>query len=160
MPANVSLNTIESFLSQKRIALVGISRQPQDIGKSLLEELRQRGHEVFPINPAVSEIFGQRCFARLQEIQPPPDAALILTSPSVTNSVVRDCAAAGVKHVWMYRAGARTQGSVSEEAVQFCRDHGIEVVPGQCPFMYLSPVRHVHWVHRLIFKIKGRYPSK
>jgi predicted CoA-binding protein len=94
----------------------------------------------------------------VQDIHPAPDAALLLTSPEVTNSVVRDCVEAGIKRIWMYRGGG--QGSVSAEAVEYCRTHGVELVPGQCPFMYLSPVRSAHRFHRFIFKITGKYPHK
>jgi acyl-CoA synthetase (NDP forming) len=101
---------------------------------------------------------GRRCFARVQEIQPAPDAALLLTSPAVTNSVVRDCAEAGIKRIWMYRAGG--QGSVSAEAVEFCRTQGIDLVAGQCPFMFLPPVHGAHRFHRFFFKITGQYPRR
>jgi uncharacterized protein len=157
-PANVSLNTIESFLSEKRIAMVGMSRERKHISSLLCEEFCRRGYDVLPVNPNAAEIMGRRCFARVQDIQPAPDAALLLTPPAVTNSVVRDCAEAGIKRIWMYRGGG--QGSVSAEAVEFCRAHGIEVVPGQCPFMFLSPVRSVHRVHRFISRITGHYPRR
>jgi predicted CoA-binding protein len=96
--------------------------------------------------------------SRVQDIQPAPDAALLRTSPTVPNSVVRDCAEAGIKGIWMYRGGG--QGSVTAEAVEFCRTHGIEVVPGQCPFMFLPPLRSVHRFHRFIFKLTGHYPHR
>jgi predicted CoA-binding protein len=136
--------------------MVGISREPKNISTQLFEELCRHGYEVLPVNPNVTEIMGQRCFARVQDIQPAPDAALLMTSPAITNSVVRDCAEAGIKRIWMYQGGG--QGSVSAEAVEFCRAHGIEVVPGQCPFMYLAPVRSVHRFHRFLSKITGHYP--
>src|SRR5512147_1723617 len=135
-PPNVSLNTVEDFLSQKRIAMVGISRERQNIGPALLDEFSRLGYEVLLVNPNATEIMGRHCFARLQDIQPAPDAALILTSPAITNTVVRDCAEAGIKRVWMYRGGGK--GSVSDEAVEFCHANGIELVPGQCPFMFLK----------------------
>jgi predicted CoA-binding protein len=153
---NVSLSTIETFLSQKRIAIVGISRERRNIGSSLLEEFSRHGCEVLPVNPNATEIMGRRCFARVQDINPAPDAALLLTAPAVTSSVVRDCADAGVKRIWMYRGGG--QGSVSAEALEFCRAHGIEVVPGQCPFMFLAPVHGVHRFHRFLTRITGHYP--
>ncbi len=157
-PANVSLDTIESFLKQKRIAMVGVSRARREIGILLLEEFRRHGYEVFPVNPNVPEIMGERCFARVQDIQPAPDAALLLTSPAVTDSVVRDCAEAGLKRIWMYRGGG--QGAVSADAVEFCRAHGIDLVPGQCPFMFLAPVRSIHRFHRFLVKLTGKYPRK
>ncbi len=159
MPAaDVSLNTIEDFLAQERIAMVGMSRERHHISAMMLEEFSRRGYEVLPVNPHAPEIMGRRCFARVQDIQPAPDVALLTTPAAVTDSVVRDCAEAGIKRIWMYRAGG--EGAVSAEAVEFCRAQGIEVVPGECPLMFLRPVRHVHWVHRLICKITGSYPRR
>ncbi len=157
-PAHVSLDTIEDFLARKRVVLVGISRKRQEIGTALLEAFTQRGYEVLLVNPNVKEKMGQRCFARVQEIQPAPDWALLLTSPAVTSAVVRDCAEAGIKRVWMYRGGG--QGAVSAEAVEFCREHGIDVVQGACPLMFLAPVRNIHWVHRCFSKLLGHYPRR
>lgn len=156
--SSVSLNAIEDFLAQKRIAMVGISRERMNIGVSLLEEFTRQGYEVLPVNPKAQEIAGKHCFARVQDIHPAPDAALLLTSPSVTNGVVRDCAEAGIKKIWMYRGGGK--GSVSTEAVDFCRTHGMELVPGECPFMFLRPVKGVHWVHRFFRKLTGKYPRR
>ena len=155
---NVSLNTIEDFLSYKRVAIVGISRTPREIGIPLFEYFTRCGFEVLLVNPNTPEILGQQCFAHVQDIQPAPDWALLLTSSKVTDSVVRDCAEAGIKRVWMYRGGGR--GAVSDAAVEFCRKEGIEVVPGACPFMFLSPVRSVHWVHRCFSKLFGHYPRR
>jgi len=137
--------------------MVGISRQPRVIGAQLLEKFTRLGYEVMPANPNIPEIMGRHCYARVQDIQPAPGAALLLTSPAVTKTVVQDCAEAGIHHIWMYRGGG--QGAVSDEAVAFCREHEINVIPGQCPFMFLKPVSGIHWCHRLIFKIKGAYPK-
>jgi len=93
---NVLLPVIEAFLAHKRIAMIGISRERLNIGTSLLEEFTQHGYDVVPVNPNISEISGQRCYSRVQEIQPGVDAALLLTSPKVTAAVVRDCAEAGI----------------------------------------------------------------
>jgi len=153
---NVSLETIEDFLSQKRIAMVGISREPKDFSLSMFEELCRRGYDVVPVNPRASEVQGRRCFARVQDIQPPVDAALLMTSPEVTNAVVKDCAEAGIHRVWMYRAGGK--GAVSPQAIQFCREHDIQVVPGQCPFMFWRDAGTGHRLHGFIRKITGRYP--
>lgn len=153
-----SLNAIEEFLAQKRIAFVGLSREPRNIGTTLVQEFEKRGCMVLPVNPKVDEISGHRCYARVQDIQPPPDAVLLLTSPQVTDAVIRDCAEAGIRRVWMYRGGGR--GAVSTAAVKYCQEHGIDVVAGQCPLMYLDPVHGVHWFHRFLVKITGYYPHR
>jgi uncharacterized protein len=151
-----SLETIEKFFAQKRIAMVGISRDPKSFSATLFQEFSRRGYEVVPVNPNSKEMLGRRCFARLQDVQPPVQAALLMTPPAGSEAVVRDCANAGVKFVWLYRAAG--QGAVSEEALRFCAQHSIEVIPGECPYMFWDDAGFLHGVHGLIRKITGRYP--
>ena len=155
MPAH-TLRTIETFLAQKRLAFVGLSRDAKDFSRMLLAELETRGYDVVPVNPNATEVAGKRCFPSVSAIQPPVEAALLLTTALATDDVVIDCAAAGVRYIWMYRAVGR--GAVSEAAVAFCRAKGIEVVAGECPFMYLP---HTQWFHRLhggFRKVTGTFP--
>ena len=152
-----SLETIEDFLAQRRIAMIGVSRNPKDLSSMLFEELRKRGYDMVPVNPKAGQVLGQACFARVQEIQPPVDAALLMTNAEVTDTVVSDCAAAGIRRIWMYRAGGK--GAVSKKAVEFCHEHGIQVVPGQCPFMFLPGIGGVHKFHGFVRKIIGRFPK-
>jgi uncharacterized protein len=153
---SVALETIEDFLAQKRIAMVGVSRERKDFSVTLFEEMCRRGYDVVPVNPNASQLSGRPCFARVQDIQPPVDAVLLMTSAAVTDSVVKDCAQAGIRRVWMYRAGGK--GAVSPQAVRFCKEHEIQVVPGQCPFMFWRDAGTGHRLHGLIRKITGRYP--
>jgi uncharacterized protein len=157
MTANrASLEIIEDFLAQKRIAMVGISRDPGSDSGRLFEELRGRGYDVVPVNPNTAELQGRRCFARVQDIQPPVEGALVMTTPDVTETVVNDCAEAGIRRVWMYRGIGK--GSVSEKAVSFCEERRMRVVPGQCPFMFLPEAAGFHRFHGFVRKIMGRYP--
>ncbi len=153
---SASLETIEDFLAQKRIAMAGISRDPKSFSVNLFEELCRRGYDVVPVNPNAAEVQGRRCFARVQDIQPPVEAVVLMTSSEATEKVVHDCVEAGISRVWMYRAGGK--GAVSPDAVQYCQEHGIDVVPGQCPFMFLPKAAGFHRFHGLIRKITGRYP--
>lgn len=153
-----SLETIRDFLAQKRIAFVGISRDPHDFSLTLFEEFCRRGYDMVPVNPAVEEVMGRPCAMRVQDIDPPVDAALLMTSPASTETVVRDCALAGIRRIWMYRA--RGEGAVSPAAVDFCRAHGIAVVPGQCPFMFWRDAAGFHRLHGFIRRITGRYPRQ
>lgn len=152
-----SLDIIEDFLSQKRIALVGMSRDPKSFSALLFKELSSRGYDLVPVNPNVQEVLGRKCFARVQDIQPPVDAALLLTSPQVTDAVVRDCAECGIRRVWMHRAGG--QGAVSENAIDFCREREIRVIPGECPLMFLPQIGGIHGLHGFFRKLLGRYPK-
>ena len=157
MRYSTSLETIEDFLAQKRIAMIGASRDPKDFSSALFEELRKQGYEVIPVNPKAPAVMGERCFPRIQDVQPPVDTALLMTSADVTDAVVRDCAEAGIRRIWMYRAGGK--GAVSPAAVAFCLKHGIQVVPGQCPFMFLPQTSGIHKFHGFTRKITGSYPK-
>src|SRR5579863_2936476 len=141
-PPTSSLEVIQDFLSQKRIALIGISRDPKSFSLLLFEELCRRGYDVVPVNPKTPNVMGRPCFARVQDIEPPVDGALVMTSAAKTDTVVADCAEAGIRRVWMYRAAG--QGAVSQKAVEFCTQHGMQVIPGECPFMFLTPASGIH----------------
>jgi len=156
MATHASLETIGDFLAQKRIAMAGISRDPASFSVNLFKELCRRGYDVVPVNPHATEVEGRRCFARVQDIQPAVDAALLMTSPEATEAVVNDCAEAHIARVWMYRAAGK--GSVSAKAVAFCREHGIQVIPGECPFMFLPEAAGFHRFHGFVRKITGSYP--
>lgn len=151
-----SMECIQDFLGQKRIAVVGVSRTQGDFSRTLFREFRERGYEAIPVNPDVSEIEGQPCYARVQDIQPPVDGALLMTSPAITAKVVQDCADAHVNRIWMHRGGGK--GAVNDDAVAFCHSHGMSVIPGECPFMFLPNGAWFHQFHGLLKKISGSYP--
>lgn len=148
---------ITQFLENKRFAAVGVSRTPKDFTRMLVEEFRRRGYDVVPVNPGIPEIEGKKCYPSVQAINPPVSAALLLTSPEVTEKVVEDCIAAGVTQVWMHRAVGR--GAVSPSAVEACRARGVNVIVGECPFMFFPKTGFPHRVHGLIRKILRTYPA-
>ncbi len=158
MSRNASLQTIEDFLAQKRIAMVGISRNPRDFSVQLFDQFCRRGYDMVPVNPGVTDVLGHPCFARVQDIQPPVDAAILMTSAAITETVIRDCAEAGIRLVWMYSAG--NQGAVSQSAVDFCHTHNIQVIPGECPFMFWRDAGAGHRLHGFILKLFRRYPRR
>jgi predicted CoA-binding protein len=157
MPTNMT--DIREFLALRRIALVGVSRDPKDFSRYLLREMCTRGYDMVPVNPAAQgEFEKRRCFAGVEEINPPVEGALILTPPQETEQIVRDCAAAGIRHLWMHRSGG--QGSVSKAAVDFCREKGMHLVEGYCPFMFLPQTPFFHRVHGFLLKVTGGYPRE
>jgi predicted CoA-binding protein len=151
------IETIRRFLAIDRFAMVGVSHSPSEFSRALWREFRARNYDVVPVNPSAGEIDGRRCYARVQDIQPPVKAVLLMTAPAVTDVVVRDCAEAGVELVWMHRASGA--GAVSPEAVLFCDAHGIAVIPGECPMMFLENTGWIHRAHGWVRRITGRYPS-
>lgn len=157
MPTNIE--DIREFLGLKRIALVGLSRNPKHFSRILFADMRKRGYDMVPVNPTTTELENSRCFARVQDIEPSVEAALIMTPASDTGRVVRDCAEAGIRRVWMYRAGKRG-GSVSPAAADFCGKEGIRLVEGHCPYMFFPDTPIFHRLHGFILKLIGGYPRQ
>ncbi len=151
-----TLGSIQEFLGRKRFAVVGVSRNPRDFTRGLFRELRQRGYDAVPVNPGLSEVEGVACFHSVTEVSPPVEAALLMTSSAVTPQVVRECAQAGVRQVWMHRAGGA--GAVNPEAVEFCRSNGMALVEGECPYMFLPEAAFFHRFHGFCRKLFGGYP--
>jgi predicted CoA-binding protein len=151
---------IQQFLASRRLALVGVSRNPKDFSRALLRELLGRGYEAIPVNPAAAEVEGRRCFRRVSEFTPAVEAALLLTPPERSAAAVRDCLAAGVRRVWFHRGAGL--GAVSPEALELCREAGVLVVPGACAFMYLPRTGLPHRVHGFFHRLrrKARGPAQ
>jgi uncharacterized protein len=155
MPIN-SRAAIDRFLASKRVAFIGLSSNPSDFSRRLFEEFVDRGYDVIPVNPKLNEVNGQPCYSNVENIAPAVDAALVITSADASEQVVRQCAAAGVKRVWLYRAAGR--GSVSDGALKACGEFKIDVVAGECPFMFLSGSHFPHNVHGWVKKLTFTYP--
>ena len=148
---------ITEFLNCNRLAMVGVSRNPKDFTRALFREFTERGYDVIPVNPNTDEIEGRRSYARVTEIQPPVDAALLLTPARTSLAIVLECAEAGVQRVWLHRGAGI--GAVSDAAVRFCRGNGIKVVVGECPFMFLRDTGWFHRAHGMLRKLVGSYPG-
>ncbi|ACG72287.1 CoA-binding domain protein [Anaeromyxobacter sp. K] len=141
----LSVDRAREFLATRRIAVAGVSRDEKDFSRYLFGELVARGYDAVPVNPALAEVDGRRAFASLADIEPPVEAALILTPRSATEGVVADALRAGIRRIWLHRgAGA---GSATAGALALCRASGVEPVHDLCPFMVLTGTAFPHRFH-------------
>ncbi len=136
---------VQDFLTQKRIAVVGVSDKRETGCNLAYQRFKDAGYEVFAVNPRIASFQGDACYPDLKSIPSKPDAVFILASPKVTDQVVNQCVDLGIKHVWMHCMMGTKPGlvpsmtSVSHSAVDVCKAHGIAVIPGSCPNQYLNP---------------------
>ena len=144
---------VVDFLACRRIAMVGVSRDPADFTRGLFRDLQRRGYDMVPVNPKGGAVEGLSCWRSVQDVVPPVEAALLMTPPDLTEQVVIECAAAGIGRIWMHR-GIGT-GAVSPAAVAFCRARGLSVVAGACPYMFLPHPGFIHRVHGLLSGRRG-----
>lgn len=147
------------FLANRRIAVTGVSRSPQDHGSNVVyKRLRDRGYEVFAVNPNADEVEGDPAYDDLRSIPGGVEAVVIGTRPELAEDTMRECADLGIKHVWMHRSFG--EGSVSATATEYGRARGITVIDGGCPCMFDPTADTGHKVMRLVFTLNGHVPRQ
>lgn len=145
------------FLGHKRIAVTGVSRRPSSHGGNVVyQRLRERGYEVFAVNPNADEVEGDVCYQDLKSIPGGVDAVVIATSPTHADGTMQECDELGIKNVWMHRAFGG--GSVSKTATEFGREHGITVIDGGCPLMFDPCSDGGHRFMKGLFTMTGHVP--
>jgi hypothetical protein len=153
MHAKTRKALVDDFVSQKTLAVVGVSRNTRKFGNMAYRQLRARGYRLFPVNPNVDRIEDDRCYPSLNALPEKVDGVLVVVPPKETEKIVRDADAAGIKRVWMQ------QGAESEEAIRFCEERGLKEVHGECILMFSEPVNSFHKLHRTIMRFFGRLPK-
>ena len=151
---------VHDFLAQKRIAVVGVSRDHSQhpAGNLIYRRLKTTGHDVVAVHPHMQSFDGDSCYPDLKSLPHGVDGVVIVTRPDVTERLVHECSAAGIRRVWMHQS-IQKGSSVSPAAVEFCRQHDITVIAGACPMMYGDDVDFGHTCLRWILKLTGGLPS-
>jgi uncharacterized protein len=145
------------FLSHKRIAVTGVSHKPAGHGSNAVyKRLRDRGYEVFAVNPNANEVEGDPCYHDLRDVPGGVDAVVIATKPETAEETMHECAELGIKRTWMHRSFG--EGSVCDQATVYGREHGIIVIDGGCPLMFDPTADFGHKIMRFVFSRKGKVP--
>ena len=147
------------FLANKRIAVTGVSSNPHGHGSNAVyQRLRDRGYQVFAVNPNAESVEGDPCFHDLGSIPGGVDAVVIGTRPDRAEATMRECAGLGIRQVWMHRSFGG--GSVSDAATAYGREQGITVIDGGCPLMFDPTADGAHKVMCRVFTVMGKVPRK
>jgi predicted CoA-binding protein len=137
---------VDRFLAEKRLAFVGASRDGKQFANAVYRAFREHGYDVVPVHISAAEVEGDHAYATVADVPDPLDAVFVILPKDRVEEVVDQCVARRVHHVWLHR------GCVTDRAVATLREHGIDVVDGACPLMFLEPVRNIHRVHRYLAK--------
>jgi len=149
--------SVAEFLAGKRIAVAGVSRTGRAPANAIFRRLRETGHDVVPVNPNTSEVEGTPCYPDLRSIPGPIDGVIVASHPSVAAELVAQAAGCGITRLWFHRSFG--DGSVSAEALEACRAHGIEPIVGGCPLMYAGRVDPAHGFFRWWLRLRRRVPG-
>ncbi len=117
---------IKSFLEQKTFAVVGSFRNETKYAYKIFKNLTEKGYEVFPVNPGIKKVEGRNCYKTISDIPYDVDVANIVTPPSVTEGILKECLQKGIKRVWLQ------PGAENQAAVEFCNKNNIELIHGIC----------------------------
>jgi predicted CoA-binding protein len=153
MTRSMKNNTIQEFLKQPRLAIIGVSRNPNHFAHRMFITMKGKGYTVYAVNPFTDRIGAEPSFPSVRAVPEKVDGAVVLLPPEKVVSVLQDIVGAGISRVWIQ------QQSESKEAIQFCTDHHITVISGECLLMYLEPVTGAHRFHRWIRKVTGSLPN-
>lgn len=140
-------------MNQSTLAIVGVSRNKDKFGNMIYRDLKKAGYKVFAINPQADMLEGDRCYAGLGALPEKVGGVMLVIPPAKTIPVIEDAARLGIHYVWLQ------QGADSSEAEQHCRELGLEVISGECIYMYLEPVQSIHKFHRFIKRLFGKMPK-
>ncbi len=141
------------FLSRRRIAVAGVSRKGDVAANAIYVKLRSAGYQIYAVNPNADTVEGDRAWPSLAKIPGGVDGVVIATHPSMAQALVRECAALGIRNVWMHRSVGG--GSVDDAAVALARELGLSVIPGSCPMMFCQPVDFGHKCMRWVIHLTG-----
>jgi predicted CoA-binding protein len=147
------------FLTHQRVAVTGVSRNAGSHGSNAVyQRLRQRGYEVFAVNPNADQVEGDASYHDLRSIPGGVEGVVIATKPERAQATMEECAELGITRVWMHRGPGG--GSVSKEAADWGRAHGITVIAGGCPLMFEPTSDPGHKVMRWMFSLGGNVPRQ
>jgi predicted CoA-binding protein len=147
-----SLKQIEDFIAAGPVAMVGVSRNPKKFGHAAFKELKEKGLNVIPVNPAAEEILGVRAYPDVNSLPHEVRSVLIMTKKDQTAGVVRDAKAKGIRNIWIQ------QMADSKDALKELEGTDINFISGECILMHYKP-HSIHKFHKTLKKFFGRFPK-
>lgn len=118
----------ELLASSKVIAVVGLSSRTSRPSYGVSRYMQSAGYRIIPVNPAESQILGERCYARLEDIPDRVDIVNVFRRPTVVPEIVESAIRIGARAIWMQ------EGVVDEAAAERARQAGLTVVMDRCIF--------------------------
>lgn len=149
----VKKETIDEFLAQSSLAIVGISRDGKKFGNYAFRDIKTKGYTLYIIHPNAEQLEGQRCYPDFKSLPEIPGGVLVVVSPIHSEQVVKAAAEAGIRRIWLQ------PGAESQNAIRYCEEQGLSIIYGECIMMYIQPTSFIHKLHRWIKGLSGKMPK-
>ena len=120
------MDVMDAFLRMKKWAVVGATDNEDKFGYKIYKTMKEAGYTVYPVNPGVVAISGDKCYASVSDLPEKPEAVDLVVPPKVGEQVIKELASAGIKHVWLQ------PGANAESVAKLGRELGLEVIDNGC----------------------------
>jgi len=126
--------SVENFAKLKTWAVVGVSADPEKYGNIIYQDLRASHYTVYGVNPKLTTIEGDPCYASLTALPVKPDVVNVVVPPKAAEAVVDECIKLGLTRIWFQ------PGAESDEAIAKAEAAGMQVVANACIMLEKQPV--------------------
>lgn len=127
MFANPSDESLRACLERVRtIAVVGLSPRPERPSHQIARRLQAWGYRVIPVRPAISEVLGERAYARLEDVPERIDLVDVFRAAPAIGPIVEQCIALKIPAIWIQ------EGIINLAAAERARAAGMFVVMDRC----------------------------
>jgi predicted CoA-binding protein len=123
---NDSASIANLLRSAHTIAVVGLSEKRWRPSHGVSEYMQQAGYRIIPVNPALTEALGEKCYPDVAAVPEPIDIVNIFRRPEFVPEIVEEAIRVGAKAVWMQ------EGVVHDGAAKRAREAGLTVVMDRC----------------------------
>ncbi len=135
----MDVHKLNRFFNPKRIAIMGVSPNPNSVGGKVLSNLVGGGFDgvVYPVNPDREAVLGIHCFPSIKELPKTPDLGVICAAATQVPSLVRECGEAGIMGLIVISAGFKEtgpEGKALEEQIktEAARFSGMRIIGPNC----------------------------
>jgi len=124
---NPSREEIGKILKKaKRIAVVGLSDNPNRTSYMVSKAMQDAGYEIIPVNPMVDEVLGEKAVSSLKEIEGHVDIVNVFRRSEYLPEIAKEFDEIDADVFWAQL------GVVNEEAYQFLKERGYTVIMDRC----------------------------
>lgn len=108
------------------LAVIGLSDDSARPSHSVSAYMQRAGYRILPVNPALTEVLGERCYANLQELPEKPDVVNVFRLPRFLPGIVDEMMSLGLRNLWVQLGILHAGTAETAEAA------GMRVVMDRC----------------------------
>lgn len=105
--------TKQQALECKKWAVVGATDNKDKFGFKIYRKLKDHGYEVYPVNPGVTEVLGDKCYASLAELPVKVEVVDFVVNEKIGLAVLQDMADLGIQTAWL-QPGADSKAVIAK----------------------------------------------